>query len=340
MKRTKTELFPSQKSYGYNPNRVNSELIFNENYEILKGLRRNKNVLVQGAPGSGKTVLATKYLAENLLRQHNGIVYCANKLVRSNLEHIIVNNYNLDSNSISFRIFSDKVTSKSVKPNIDFLIFDEAQEYFDKGLYDFITELDSKLENPTVLILFDPNQTLISDFKELSWYTDFLIASGYTHFQFDESHRCVHKSINEISERILINDYKGLMKKYDQFIRTIDSKTVKEGYHEEELEMVKDILDEQRFTKAERIILVHSKLIEDFKRLVFAFFKHELEELTEDNINLVSSKVRFTTPFKYRGLENKAVFIITPGISEKTKVQNYVGTTRAMEYLNIILWEK
>ncbi|MBK7669333.1 MAG: DUF2075 domain-containing protein [Sphingobacteriaceae bacterium] len=75
LKRLKSELFPIQSTYGYNPDKINTELICKENYEILKGLRRNKNVIVQGGPGTGKTALAIKYLAENLLKQQKGIVF-------------------------------------------------------------------------------------------------------------------------------------------------------------------------------------------------------------------------------------------------------------------------
>ena len=47
-----------------------------ENYETLKGLRRNRKVIIQGAPGTGKTVLAKKYLAENILKQQKGRWHC------------------------------------------------------------------------------------------------------------------------------------------------------------------------------------------------------------------------------------------------------------------------
>ena len=80
------------------------------------------------------------------------MVYCANKLIRSRLEHIIINDYKLDPNNIAFRIFSDTVSHESVSSDVDFLIFDEAQEYFDKGLYDFIEKLNITLEKPKILM--------------------------------------------------------------------------------------------------------------------------------------------------------------------------------------------
>ena len=70
------------------------------------------------------------------------------------------------------------------------------------------------------------------------------------------------------------------------------------------------------------------------------YFKSEIEELTDQNINIPSSKIRYTTPLKYRGLENKAVYVITNDFSEKNKVRNYVAVTRAMEQVKIILWNK
>ncbi len=330
--RLKNELFPSQQSYGYNPQRINDEVILNENYEILRGLRRNKKTMIQGAPGSGKTVLATKFLAENILRQQKGILYCANKLMRTRFEYIILNDYKLDPNLISFEIFSDIIISDNVEKNVDFLIFDEAQEYFEKGLFDFISKLDQKLDFPKVMILYDPEQSIISDSKELSWYTDFFVESGYTHYHFDKIYRCTQNtSIATVSTQILHNDYTKVLctKSIIQ-----ESKTIPDN-----LQFINEIIKDSKFTQSEKIILVHSDVLEDFKKLTLNIFKKEIEELTEQNINISSVKIKYTTPLKYRGLENKSVYLITKEISDKTKVQNYVGVTRAMEQLKFILWK-
>ena len=66
-----------------------------------------------------------------------------------------------------------------MKSDLDFLVFDEAQEYFDKGLIDFLEVLNHKLYNPQVMILFDPEQTIVKDHKELAWYADYLLSKGY-----------------------------------------------------------------------------------------------------------------------------------------------------------------
>lgn len=333
LKRLKSELFPTQTTYGYNPDRINAELILKENYEVLKGLRRNKNVIVQGAPGTGKTSLAIKFLAENLLKQQKGIVYCANKLIRSKLEHIILNDYLLDPNNINFRIFSDVVTEDSISTDVDFLIFDEAQEYFDKGLYDFIDKLNLKLGKPKILVLYDPDQAIATNLKELAWYTDFFIESGYTHYYFDENYRCAqNKEIGEISNCLLYNENNKVKSKYKTSLIYVEDLKQK-------LELFSFILSDKLFTSSEKIILIHSNLIEDFTKIVSEFFYREIEELTEANINISSNKVRYSTPVKYRGLENEAVYLITKELNDSTKVQNYIGATRAMNSLKIILWK-
>ncbi|MDP2384761.1 MAG: NERD domain-containing protein [Bacteroidota bacterium] len=333
IKRLKSELFPTQSTYGYNPDRINSELILKENYEILKGLRRNRNVIVQGAPGTGKTALAVKYLAENLLKQQKGIVYCANKLIRARLEHIILNDYKLDPNNIAFRIFSDAVTQESVTSDVDFLIFDEAQEYFDKGLYDFIEKLNIKLEKPKILVLYDPEQAIVSNLKELAWYTDFFIEMGYTHFYFDENYRCAqNKEIAEISNCLLYNEYGKIQSKYKGYLTHVEETKQK-------LQLLNEIVNDSKFISSEKIILVQSHLLEEFASIINDYFNRDIEELNDGNINIPSNKIRYTSPIKYRGLETESVYLITKELNDSTKVQNYVGATRAMNSLRIILWK-
>lgn len=333
LKRLKSELFPIQSTYGYNPDVINNEIILKENFEILKGLRRNKNVIVQGAPGTGKTALALKYLAENLLKQRKGIFYCANKLIRGKLEHIIINDYKLDSNNITFRIFSDAVSSHSISSDVDFLIFDEAQEYFDKGLYDFIEHVNTKLENPKILVLYDPEQTIVSNLKELTWYTDFFIEMGYTHYYFDESYRCAqNKEIAEIASIFLYSEYSKFNSKLDNIlIRVHETK--------QKLQFLNELVNDSKFTSSEKIILVNSNLLNVFNTFIHDYFKSDIEELNEGNINVPSNKIRYTSPIKYRGLENQCVYLITNELNDSTNIQNYIGATRAMTSLKIVLWK-
>jgi hypothetical protein len=326
IKSLKSQLFPSQSSYGYNPERINSEIILKENYETLKGLRRNRKVLIQGAPGTGKTVLAKKFLAENILMNQKGIYYCANKLIKSKIEHSIIRDYGVNESLIDFKVYSNNTTNAKLSNDIDFIIFDEAQEYFNKGLFELIEKFEKEMELPKLLILYDPKQTIIYNFSDISFYTDFYIDNGFTHYLFDETYRCgQNENIITISSDILNSKE---IKDIPNAIKTVD-----------QLKVIKEIIDETKFLKSEQVILVHSSLIEDFKEIAKDYFNKDLEELIETNINIPSSKIRFTTPIKYRGLENKAVYLITNNLDEKSKVQNYVAVTRAMEHVKIVLWK-
>ena len=327
IKSLRAELFPVQNTYGFNPERINSEIILKENYETLKGLRRNRKVIIQGAPGTGKTVLAKKFLAENILKQQKGIYFCANKLIKSKIEHSIVRDYGVNESLVQFKVYNDNSIIKEFSKEIEFIIFDEAQEYFNKGLFELIEKIEKEIEHPKLLILYDPKQTIIYNFNDIAFYTDFYIENGFTHYLFDETYRCgQNEKIMSISENILNGKE---IKQYEIVIETV-----------EKLRIIKQIIEETKFLKTEKIVLIHYSLIDEFKEIVIDYFKDDLEELIESNINIPSSRIRFTTPIKYRGLENKAVYLITEGISETTKVQNYVAVTRAMEQVKIIVWEK
>ena len=326
LKSIKFQLFPIQASYGYNPDRINSEIILKENYETLKGLRRNRKVIIQGAPGTGKTVIAKKFLAENILKNQKGIFYCANKLIKSKIEHSIISDYGVNDSLIKFKVYSENSTYEDISNDIEFIIFDEAQEYFNKGLFELIEKFEDKMELPKFLILYDPKQTIIYNFNDISFYTDFYIENGFTHYLFDEAYRCgQNKFIATISNEILRT--KNI--KEDAKVSEIVDK----------LKIIKEIINETKFLKSEQIILIHSLLIEDFKEIAKDYFKDDLEELVEYNINIPSSKIRFTSPIKYRGLENKSVYLITNNLDEKSKIQNYVAVTRAMDQIKIILWK-
>ena len=323
----KSQLFPTQSSYGYNPERINSEIILKENYETLKGLRRNRKVIIQGAPGTGKTILAKKFLAENILKQHKGIYYCANKLIKSKIEHSITMDYGVSNSFIEFKVYSENAINETVSKDIEFIIFDEAQEYFNKGLFELIEKFEDDLEYPKFLVLYDPKQSIIYNFNDISFYTDFYIENGFTHYLFDETYRCgQNKGITTLANQILGDENIQQVVNASEII--------------DKLKIIKEIIDETKFIKSEQIILIHSSLINEFKELVNDYFKSDLEELIETNINIPSSKIRFTTPIKYRGLENKAVSLITNKLDEKSKVQNYVAVTRAMDQVKIILWTK
>lgn len=326
IKSLKAQLFPVQHSYGYNPERINTEIILKENYETLKGLRRNRKVIIQGAPGTGKTVLAKKFLAENVLKNQQGIYYCANRLIKAKLEHSIIRDYDVSNSLVQFKVYSDQEASNVLPGQPDFIIFDEAQEYLNKGLFEFLEQVEKTCESPKIWVLYDPKQTVLFNYTDISFYTDFYIENGFTHYLFDENYRCSQSSrIIELSKQILANQE---IKDYT----TCDSiKSI--------LQTIQGIINESRFLRSQKVVLIHSKIISKFKDVVKDFFVNDFEELVYNNINVPSSKIRFTTPIKYRGLENMAIYLVTPGFDYQTKVENYVAVTRGMNHVELVLWK-
>jgi hypothetical protein len=330
LQRLKNELFPSQTTYGFDPDRIRNEIILEENYEILKGLRKNTRVMIEGAPGTGKTILATKFLAENLLKQHRGIFFCANKLLRSKMEYLIYEEYKLDPNLITFRTYHPEIKHTDINENIDFIIIDEAQEFFDKGLFDFVDGLDKNIA-PKILLLYDPEQTITHDYKEIEWYADYFIEVGYVHYLFDTVWRCAqNKSISQAAYFLKNGEYTKILSN-SKLCTTVSTDIQK-------LETFKNIFDKIKTEYHNHVILVESTLLESFKIFVNTYFKQQLEELMAENINIKNQKLRYTTPIKYRGLEAKNVILITSGFNDKTRIQNFIGATRAIENLNFIMW--
>lgn len=333
IERIKRELFPNQHAYGYDPNRINEEIILKENYEILKGLRKNKKVIVQGKPGSGKTVLAQKFIAEQYLMQQTGILFCANKLVKSKLRHLLITEHQLDSNLLDFETYYKPKEKIDSKEKIDFIVFDEAQEYFDDGLFELIEYITDKFSDPKILILYDSYQTIKADFKDILFFEDFFIQSGFSHYYFDENYRCIQsKFIFEISEIVRNSIFNSLQKRYIDNFSSIERLA-------DAIKVVNSFIDDSRFLSKEKVILIDSSLEDNLKKFFSDYFKKEIEELTEDNINISSPKIMYTTPIRYRGLENKYILYFTKEVSEKTKRQLYIGITRAISDLKIALWK-
>jgi hypothetical protein len=331
IQRLKNELFPVQTTYGFDPDRIKNEVLLEENYEVLKGLRKNSRVMVQGAPGTGKTVLARKFLAENILKQHKGIFFCANRLLRSKMEYLMYEEYKLDPNLITFKIYYQEMKPDDVDESIDFVIVDEAQEFFDKGLFEFIETIENRLSSPKVLLLYDPEQTITRDYKEIDWYADYFVKAGYVHFLFDTVWRCAqNKEISEIANFLKTGTYKKLSgdpKLCSSLSSDIDK-----------LKALKEILDKVKTDHHKNVILIESSILDQFKSFVGNYFKQELEELTDININIKCQKIRYTTPIKFRGLEAENVTMITPGFNDSTRTQNFIGATRAIYDLKFLLW--
>jgi hypothetical protein len=330
--RLRSELFPVQTTYGFDPDRVKNDIILDENYEILKGLRKNRRTLIQGGPGTGKTILATKFVAENVIKQQKGVYFCANRLLKAKMEHLICTEYKLDPNKINFRIYHPATPRKDWPVDVDFVVIDEAQEFFDKGLDQLIEHIEATSSAPRFMVLYDPEQAIVQNFKDIDWYADFLLESTFVHYLFDTNWRCTQNPlVIELTRSLKLGQYSKVLKEHNRCFASVNTQVDK-------LKSIKAIIDRAGKDVNKYIILADSHIIEDFRSIVKDFFTKELEELTDANINIRNQKIGFTTPIMYRGLEADHVVLITSGLNERTKTQAYIGVSRAIYSFSCILW--
>ncbi|GGH18101.1 DUF2075 domain-containing protein [Sphingobacterium alkalisoli] len=332
LRRIKNQLFPNQIAYSYNIDTINSDLILNTNYDILKGLKKNRRVLIQGKPGTGKTALGLKLIAENYLNQKKGVIFCANLLVKKKIEYLLISEYKIDPTYIAFEIFSKNKAEQYLTKELDYYIFDEAQEYFDNDLYEYVNQFDKLNCAPIFYILYDIDQTILSDTEDLGFYEDYFIQEGFIHYFFDNVFRTAqHPQINEICTAIRSLNIGFVYKKLGQKFLQSDDVIKKIAFFSY-------FIKNNSFHPKDKVILIESHIFDEVKNLLISYFDDFVLELSENNINLLSEKIKFTTPIKYRGLENEDVLLVGKGLSDVNRTQLYIGATRAMVSLNLMVW--
>ena len=73
---------------------------------------------------------------------------------------------------------------------------------------------------------------------------------------------------------------------------------------------------------------------EDFKYL---FDMKDVEELTENNITDAKNALKYTSILKYKGLEQKNVFLVLKSLSSYNKFEYFIGISRAISNLEILI---
>ncbi|GAB3194077.1 GTPase SAR1 family protein [Pontibacter aydingkolensis] len=347
VEQVKRALFPNSTSYGFNPESLN-KIIQDENVEIFDGLRKNKKIMIQGPPGSGKTVLARKFIADQILKDQKGIYLCATKLLSAYMTHDLLIDNKINPNSLVIKTFPydaiDNYVNKILgSTTVDFVVVDEAQEFMDRGLDDLIFKMCEKLGNPRFLLLYDNQQAFMASFTDFDFFPNYVCDNyGFVHYEFSTVHRSSQskkvtsfcKELRECESHNILQTLNKALIPTSKIRSNQLGKLVRETY-----EKAKSLTDSS-LTFSDTIILVESRAFDAFKIIVNKYYSSNAEELTEDNIGIIPTKIRFTTPLKFKGLEKpNVILILKDNISAYNKVQAYVGATRAMVGLYLYLWE-
>lgn len=345
-----------------------------QNIEILEGLYKNPRIMIEGPPGSGKTTLAKAFID----KQHNksGIYLCWNNLLMHYTKSILTKR-NLTNNievTTFFRFFKKRNSSldfkeltsmtedefyEVVKNTIqkleledkltpyDFIVIDEAQDLFDRGLDLFINKFSGfkgqGLTNGNSLILYDIDQSYANSGRNVTEIAD-LLTEYYSHFKISEVKRSAQNpNIRKLSSEVLENPSIVLNEQFEELFPNIKINQYK-SLQEAKKHIVKNILTPIRETDSsltgkDCVLLIESTFLqgsykgdEDLRELLII---KDVVELDEKNLGETTNKLRYTSILKYKGLENKNVFLVVSDPSELNKYELFVGITRAILNLEI-----
>lgn len=338
------------------------------NLEVLDGLIKNERIMIEGGPGTGKTTIAKAYVDQN--KSKNALYLTWNKFLKVKVEYdlkkrglenitvltlgsYLIQHSNITSSTIldmdetefekELKIAISALIKNGNLKKYDFIIIDEAQDVFDRGIEHILINCCKGAENGLVtgnsVLLYDIDQSYemqdrnVRDMEEL-------IRPYFSHFHLSEVKRSSQNpSIKFVARMIADKDYENFSSipgiQIDYFSDLNEVKNF----------LVKKVIHEMRVTTSslkgqDCIVLVESNLMyskENTPGADFYFRVKDMEELDENNLCDTSNILKFTTPIKYKGLEQQNVFLVLNRLSDLNQYEAYVGCTRAISNLHLLI---
>ena len=237
--------------------------------------------------------------------------------------------------------------SDTFKP-YNYIILDEAQDVLDKGagcLLNNLSFFENGIESGRYLVFYDTEQGYNSKNRQIEGWAS-QISKHSAHFILDENKRVpTNKRILDCAKQILDLNIKNdthtqideILEKYSDSLtveRCRGARNILGRLSELQGKYVNNIND--------CVILAHSSTQKSdigeslYDRIATSI---GITELTESNVNVNLKGMPFTSILKYKGLESKHVIIVLNRRTYIDSYELYIGMTRAIIDLAILIME-
>jgi len=348
-----------------------------DNLSTFNSLQKNERLFIEGGPGTGKTTIARAYIEKyhtlrGLYLCWNRLLEAKIKseLWQAGLPNCIVEQFasfvfSLQSQVLSEKLSLDDITSGAANDKLeslfssvreqndfvpfDYIIIDEAQDVLDKGailLLDALTSVTKDgVSSGRYLVFFDTEQGYNYGTRQIDELADALALNG-ARFILDTNKRVpTNKEIvsfakmllngipaKDLFETIIRENYASTQVIYfngaKQLIKHINQikKEIREGAKNwNEYVILADSSTKKEQTTGGEKLYDRIATIEGIK------------ELSPKNICQDTFEIPFTSMLAYKGLECKHVILIINGRAEISTLELYVGMTRAIMDLQLLV---
>ena len=235
----------------------------------------------------------------------------------------------------------------------NYIIVDEAQDIFDKNISCVLNKLTSAtscgLESGRYLVFYDTEQGYNHEERELNSYAEDLARFG-CHYLLNENKRVpTNREIVKYANTLL-NTKNSDINRFISDLECQSNSAISVHRFNGAKELVRYIRDLIKSMKADSrewdnyTLLVDSSIDNTNYSESSTIYERILDmqdivELTTENIGRVQDHLQFTTILKYKGLENKHIILLMNGRVEINRFELYVGMTRAIYDIDIVILE-